>query len=76
MFYLANCLDEWLVNAALPFAYGYDMIDAPCPAAKIPVRMLEVLLTFLVLLVDVVLIPVYLVWHLFAWCKKGKGTTE
>jgi hypothetical protein len=76
MFYLVSRLDEWFNVTLLPFAYGYDMQDPTCPAAKIPVRMLEVVLTFLALLVDLVLIPAYLIWHLFAWCKKGKGTTE
>lgn len=63
------------MDTALPFAYGYDMQDPTCPAAKIPVRVLEVVLTVLALLVDVTLVPAYLVWHLCVWCKR-KGKTQ
>ncbi len=68
MWYLVYSVAFWIETRLIPFAYGEEYEDPVCPSAKIPVHILEYMIMIPVLLIDIVLIPIYVLIHCIRRC--------
>jgi hypothetical protein len=72
MWFITTAVAFWLETRIFPFAYGHEYEDPKCPAAKIPIRMLEILVTVPAILIDVLLTPIYLITSCIKYCLGNK----
>lgn len=65
MWYITEHAIWWLDTYVIPIAYGYEYIDPTCPAARIPIRILECIVSVLAVVADIALLPFYMIGRAF-----------